>query len=202
MKTDSFWKWFSDNNDMLVMLDDLSIEDRENLLQEFDKSLKKYNPGLTFDIGPKTANGRNIIFSAEGDMEFFEDLINLVDNAPILDWWEFIPFKQPHGEEVKVLYENLSFNSKEMYFLPLESEDNDEVIGLRVAVKNYEEDNEDILVGVYITLEAQIGEFDCSTLIGYLEVCPISGNLEEEGFIPLTKFPEFVEWFKNKHELN
>lgn len=201
-KTDAFWKWFSENNDSLVMLDDLSAEENENLLNDFEVNLEKYCPGLSFEISEKTNNGRTIVFSAEGDTEFFEDVINLTDSAPVFDWWEFIPFKQPKGNELKVHYEKYFFNTKDMFFLPLESEDNPEIIGLRVAIKNFEEDNEDLLVGVYVTLEAQIGEFDCATLVGYLELCPIPENPEDGGFMPLTTFPEFVEWFKDKHELN
>jgi len=202
VKTDAFWKWFSENNDSLVMLDDLSEEAKENLLNDFDVNLKKYSQGLSFEIGEQTTNGRTIVFSAEGDTEYFEDVINLVDSVPVLDWWDFVPFKQPQGAEIKVHYERFFFNTKDMFFLPLESEDNPEIIGLRVAIKNFDEENEDLLVGVYVTLEAQIGEFDCSTIMGYLELCPISENMEEEGFTPLVKFPEFVEWFKNEHDLN
>ena len=59
------------------------------------------------------------------------------------------------------------------------------------------DDDDDILVGAYVTLEALIGEFDCTTLIGYIELCPMPKEPFKEGFRPLDDLPEFVKWFKN-----
>ena len=93
-----------------------------------------------------------------------------------------------------------------MAFLQLESEEEPDIIGLRVALPdlptNYRphpdtDDDDDILVGTYVTLEALIGEFDCTTLIGYIELCPMPKEPFKEGFRPLDDLPEFVKWFKN-----
>ena len=198
--TSIFWKWFEDNNERLTMLSELNEEMQNNLLNEMQEKLEVYCPGLTFEITEPSKDGRRVVFTAEGDTELFEPLIQLTDEAPDLDWWEFVPFKQPYGNECKVRFDKYLFDTKKMYFQHLECEEEPDILGLRVAFDSADNDDEDMLTGTYITLEALIGEFDCATLVGYLEICPKPENYKEEGFMPLRDFPEFVEWFKQKRE--
>ena len=61
-------------------------------------------------------------------------------------------------------------------------------------------EDDDLLVGVYVTIEALIGEFDCTTLIGYVELCPMPKEPFKSGFRSLDDLPEFVEWFKHQRD--
>lgn len=195
-----FWKWFSDNNEQLTMLSDLEEKQQQELLETLQKQLDEYCPGLTYEMGEPTPSGRTLTFSAEGDMDIFEYLVALTDNAPDIDWWEFVAFKQPKGTDLKVTFDKYRFETKKMYFMQLESEEEPDILGVRVALPDPVKDDDDQLVGVYVTLEALIGEFDCSTLIGYLDTCPIPAEPFKEGFRPLDDFPEFIEWFKRKRD--
>lgn len=195
-----FWQWFTDNNEQLTMLADLDDKQQKQLLDNLQAQLDEYCPGLTFEMGEPTPSGRTLTFSAEGDMELFEYLVALTDNAPDLDWWEFVPFKQPKGTDLKVTFDKYRFETKKMYFMQLESAEEPDVLGVRIALPDPVKDDDDQLVGVYVTLEALIGEFDCSTLIGYLDTCPIPAEPIKEGFRPLDDFPEFIEWFKRKRD--
>jgi hypothetical protein len=87
-----------------------------------------------------------------------------------------------------------------MYFEPLETAEEPDILGLRVAFDGADNDNEDMLVGTYSTIEALIGEFDCATLLGYFEICPMPQNPDKEGLKPLAELPAFVEWFKRQRE--
>ena len=195
-KINKFWNWFVANNERLTMLSEYSSEEQDKMLDELQENLTAYCEGLTFDIGEQTKNGRRLVFSAEGDIELFRYVVELVENAPDLDWWEFVPFKQPHGNDLKVHFGKYYFDTKKMYFQQLENEEEPDILGLRVAIDHPETDDEDILVGTYVTLEAMIGEFDCATLLGYLDVCTVPEKPAKEGFRPLVDFPEFIEWFK------
>ena len=93
--------------------------------------------------------------------------------------------------------------------MELECEEEPEFMGLRVAVDLAEisggkevpqPDEEDLQVGVYVTIEAMIGEFDCATMLGYLEVVPVPDEPFKAGFRPLDDLPEYVEWFKKNRE--
>lgn len=195
-----FWQWFSDNNENLTMLADLDDNQQKKLLEELQTRLEEYCPGLSYEMGEPTPSGRTLTFTAEGDTDLFEALLALTDNAPDLDWWEFFPFKQPKGTDLKVTFDKYHFETKKMYFMQLESEEEPDILGVRVALPDPVKDDDDQLVGVYVTLEALIGEFDCSTLIGYLDTCPIPAEPFKEGFRPLDDFPEFIEWFKRKRD--
>ncbi len=195
-----FWNWFSDNNERLTMLGDLDEKEQQSLLEELQEQLDAYCEGLTYEMGEPTPSGRTLTFSAEGDMDLFRYVVELVDNAPDLDWWEFVAFKQPKGTDLKVTFDKYHFETKKMYFMQLESEEEPDILGIRVALPNPVADDDDQLVGVYVTLEALIGEFDCATLIGYLDTCDVPDEPFKAGFRPLDDLPEFIEWFKSHRD--
>lgn len=204
-----FWSWFVANSEQLTMLNDLEEKEQKVLLDQLQEQLDNYCEGLTYEISEQTAQGRTMTISAEGDFDLFRNVVELTDNAPDVDWWEFIPFKQPKGKGLKVFFDKYRYETAKMAFMQLECEEEPDVIGLRIALpdlpKSYRpnpntDDDDDLLVGVYVTLEAMIGEFDCTTLIGYVELCPMPKEPFKEGFRPLDDLPEFVDWFKRSRE--
>ncbi len=199
-KKDIFWQWFQDHNEQLIALGDLEEKERHELENALQYQLTKYHDGLVYEMGDPTANGRTLTFSAEGDTDLFRYVVELVDAAPDLDWWEFVAFKQPMGTELKVRFDHYLFDTRKMYFMQLECEEEPEMLGLRVAVEGGESQDEDFQVGVYVTLEALMGEFDCATMIGYMETVPVPEEPFKAGFNPLDDLPKFVEWFKAKRD--
>ena len=199
-KYENFWQWFSLHNEQLTMLNDLEEQQGRQLLDELQSELDKYCEGLTYEMGEPTPSGRTLTFSAEGDVDLFRFVVELTDNAPDLDWWEFVAFKQPKGKDLKVTFDKYKFQTSKMYFMQLESEEEPDILGVRVALPDPVDDDDDQLVGVYVTLEAMIGEFDCATLIGYLDTCAIPDDPVKSGFRPLDDFPDFVEWFKKQRD--
>ena len=199
-KTQTFWQWFQDHNEQLVMLNDLSEQERTALEEALQQQLTLYCDGLTYEMGAPTANGRTLTFTAEGDTDLFRYVVELVDNAPDLDWWEFVAFKQPMGTDLKVRFDRYTFETRKMYFQQLECEEEPDLLGLRIAVEGSRPDDEDFQVGVYVTLEALLGEFDCATLLGYVETVPLPAEPFKSGFQELDDLPKFVEWFKQKRD--
>ena len=199
-KKEIFWQWFQDHNEQLIALGDLEEKERHELENALQYQLTKYHDGLVYEMGDPTANGRTLTFSAEGDTDLFRYVVELVDAAPDLDWWEFVAFKQPMGTELKVRFDHYLFDTRKMYFMQLECEEEPEMLGLRVAVEGGESQDEDFQVGVYVTLEALMGEFDCATMIGYMETVPVPEEPFKVGFNPLDDLPKFVEWFKAKRD--
>ncbi len=204
-----FWNWFTAHSETLTMLNDIDEAQRNRLLDEMQQQLTAYCDGLTCEVGEQTTNGRTLTISAEGDFDLFRYVVELVDNAPDVDWWQFIAFKQPKGKNLRVFFDKYRYETSKMAFIQLECEEQPEIIGLRVALPdlppNYHpqpenEADDDRLVGVYVTLEALLGEFDCTTLIGYVDICPMPKEPFKAGFRPLDDLPEFVEWFKRQHD--
>ena len=199
-KTETFWKWFIDHNEQLVALGDLGDKEREALEGALQRQLTQYCDGLSYEIGEATANGRTLTFSAEGDTDLFRYVVELVDDAPDLDWWDFVAFKQPMGTALRVRFDKMLFDTQKMFFQQLECEEEPEMLGLRIAVENGERQDEDFQVGVYVTLEALMGEFDCATLIGYMETVPLPAEPFKSGFQKLDDLPKFVDWFKRQRD--
>lgn len=199
-KTETFWKWFEDHNEQLVAMGDLEEKERMELENALQYQLTKYCNGLSYEIGDATANGRTLTFTAEGDTDLFRYVVELVDAAPDLDWWVFIAFKQPMGTELKVRFDRWVFDTRKMYFEQLECEEEPDMLGLRIAVAGSKPDDEDFQVGVYVTLEALMGEFDCATLVGYMETVDVPAEPFKSGFQKLDDLPKFVEWFKRKRD--
>lgn len=195
-----FWQWFQDHNEQLVMLNDLGEQERTALEEALQQQLTLYCDGLTYEMGAPTANGRTLTFTAEGDSGLFRWVVELVDNAPDLDWWEFVAFKQPMGIDLKVRFDRYLFETRKMYFQQLECEEEPDLLGLRIAVEGSRPDDEDFQVGVYVTLEALLGEFDCATLVGYMETVPVPAEPFKSGFRELDELPKFAEWFKAKRD--
>ena len=131
-----FWNWFTAHSEQLTMLNDLDENQLNGLLHEMQQQLDNYCEGLTFEIGEPTAQGRTLTFSAEGDFDLFRYVVDLTDNAPDVDWWEFIPFKQPKGKGLKVTFDKYRFETAKMAFLQLESDEEPDIIGLRIALSN------------------------------------------------------------------
>ena len=199
-KVEVFWKWFEDHNEQLVAMGDLEEKERTELENALQYQLTKYCNGLSYEIGEATANGRTLTFTAEGDTDLFRYVVELVDAAPDLDWWEFVAFKQPMGTELKVRFDRWVFDTRKMYFEQLECEEEPDMLGLRIAVEGSQPENEDFQVGVYVTLEALMGEFDCATLVGYMETVSVPAEPFKSGFQKLDDLPKFVEWFKHKRD--
>lgn len=199
-KTEKFWQWFQDHNEQLISLGDLDEKGRRELEEELQNKLTEYCDGLTCDMGEATADGRTLTFTAEGDTDLFRYVVELVDAAPDLDWWQFVAFKQPLGTDLRVRFDKMLFETKKMYFQQLECEEEPEMLGLRIAVADGQRQDEDFQVGVYVTLEALLGEFDCATVIGYMDTVPVPEEPFKSGFQPLDDLPQFVDWFKRKRD--
>ncbi|MBR4506079.1 MAG: hypothetical protein IKP21_04825, partial [Bacteroidales bacterium] len=122
-KTEKFWQWFQDHNEQLISLGDLDEKGRRELEAELQNKLTEYCDGLTCDMGEATADGRTLTFTAEGDTDLFRYVVELVDAAPDLDWWQFVAFKQPLGTDLRVRFDKMLFETKKMYFQQLECEE-------------------------------------------------------------------------------
>ena len=208
-KATIFWNWFVEHSEQLTMLNDISEAEGQQLLDEMQQQLDAYCEGLTYEISEQTAQGRTMTISAEGDFDLFRYVVELTDAAPDVDWWEFVPFKQPKGKGLKVQFDKYRFDTAKMAFMQLECEEEPDIAGLRIALPalpaDYDPQNDDPaeddrLVGVYVTIEALIGEFDCTTLVGYVDICPMPKEPFKSGFRPLDDLPEFIEWFKRSRE--
>lgn len=200
MKAEEFWKKFEGYKDLIMDIDSLDTAEGDKLLERLDGDLKEYSEGVDFILGDLTDKGRTLTFTTEGDVDYFDDLIALCEEAPVLDFWDIIAFKPAKGSNVNITFEKHRISSKNLWFMPLESEEEKEKVGLRIALKEFVENDEDLIIAVYSLIEQMLGEYDTAMLLGYLELCSLGDKPEEEGFHPMTDLPEYMEWFMNNSE--
>ncbi|KWW29188.1 MAG: hypothetical protein AUK63_1573 [bacterium P3] len=201
MNPEPFWAWFQSHAESLTMIGDLDDRCRAGLLDELQRQLTAYCDGLTCEVSDPGPNGRTLTVSAEGDIELFRAVVALVEAAPDLDWWDIVAFRQPQGTALTVRFDRLRFATARMWFQQLECADRPDLIGLRVTLPADlppDAASDDVEVGVYVTLEALIGEVDCATLLGYVETCPLPAEPLKSGFQPLDDLPALVAWWKEK----
>ncbi|MBO6116991.1 MAG: hypothetical protein J6P44_00430 [Bacteroidales bacterium] len=192
-KASLFWDKFITIKDRLMDIDSLSEDKAEELLLLLDGYLKDFSQGVDFILSDLTANGRDILLTANGDEEFFQDVIELVQSAPVMDFWTVTAFLQPQGKNQSAEYEDTSLNSKDLYFIPMESDEQKDKIGLMIAGKNLQK-NDEVLSCAYLLCEKMIGEYNATTLTGYFDVGNLPDNFEDEGYLPLDYLPDFIQW--------
>jgi hypothetical protein len=192
----AFWSWFEKSR---ARLETYTDDEREGVLDEILEELHKYSAGLWFEIGGHPEGPKELIISAEGDSDYFAEVVSLVAQAPKFDGWKFIAFKPPQGFEFTTTYEDLHVDPAKSWFLPLDSASDPKSLGLRVAVADFNESKaKAFTTAVYLVVDAGLGELRAGKYINYVEVVAVPSNPEIEGFIELTELDQYITWREAK----
>ena len=95
----TFWNWFQDNNQTIKNLSNETTKSQKNICFWLNKHLGYYCKGLDFIIVfPKKENEKaELIITANGNPEYFNQVVELVNHAPLLKHWKFTAFIQLAG---------------------------------------------------------------------------------------------------------
>jgi hypothetical protein len=199
-KIEKFWIWFTENNKKFLFLNQIdSKEIKDKLLDEFLKELHEYCDKLYFEIGGHPEeNNVELIISAEGNVDYFDQVEKLITSAPELKDWQIIAFKPPMGKGFKTNYRGKEFDPSKIIFIPLNHQDDPTLVGLKVCYPDYSDDERDIFInGTYIVIDTLIGEKSTALDINYLEVARTPENIKDYDFGHLENIKEFIEEKKN-----
>ena len=190
-KTEIFWKWFLENKSKFDNINNLNEEETDYLLEEMLDELKKYSNGVFFEIGGHPDElTKELIFTDEGDLEYFDDVELLVKAAPQIDKWEIIAFKQPLNEEFATNWHGIKLNTEEMFFKIVSDEETFED-GVKICLSNYDKvKNEEMLETIVLKmLDSIIGEVNLAKKIDYIEISGYDRNdLEQRPVNELLKY--------------
>jgi hypothetical protein len=197
--TSQFWNWFKDNNKAYTFLNSVDEEAKEKLLNDFLEQLHKYCDNIYFEIGGYPDEDQELIITAEGDKNYFDQVEELVNAAPKIEGWRFIAFKPPMPHNFKSKWDDLELNTEDMWFLPL-SNDKTQELGIRVCFNNQDliQDNETLTPLLYKMLDTIVGEKSFALDIHYVDTDLLPDNPEEEGLYPILELPKYIEWHKSQ----
>ncbi len=171
-KVAAFWEWFADNKEAYFELEDSS---RDKLFNQLEKKLHKVNRYLAFEFSESLIEGkREFIISADGVVEAFDDVIELVDHAPTFKDFDIIGFRQPHDEEFSVVYGDVELAWDDIFCT---FEKDSEEVNLTLYVKGFTEENEDEFISAsFVLLDTVIGEYNAGMRIGEIEFISYEGQ--------------------------
>lgn len=199
-KIKNFWNWFEINNHAFLFTNEVDDDVREQLLNDLLIELHKYNDKLFFQVGGMPGGDQELIITAEGDVEQFGSVEKLIELAPTIKNWLFIPFIQPSDEDNITNYEGVEIKRSDLWFIPLQSQSQPNHIGIRVCVPNYEtlKTNKWMDNAIYKMLDVVLGEKSFALDIDYLDIAELPEEPKEKGLINLTELRAFIAWKKKK----
>jgi hypothetical protein len=195
-KTAIFWEWFKEYNTALLNLNNINEDQKETLLDEVLEHLHAYCDKLYFEIGDWPGEEQELIITAEGNREYFKQVEELVDSAPIIENWIFTAFLQPRELDYTSNFEDVELKPLEIWFLPLDSKSNPKSIGLRICLPNYElvKESKWLKAAVYKIMDAVLGEKIFALDVDHIEINSLPEKPEDHGMIELKELPAFLKW--------
>lgn len=163
---ESFWKWFSKNEDRIFR--DIDSEDDGDLLyEEIISKLHRIDENLTFDTSPILSNNKKELYlSADGVGDSFHFVKELVEEAPTLNKWDVKAFRQRVSEDnYTVSFDDYTLSYSDVFFNSII--ENDE-LGIQLYIRNYD-DTIEMEHAVYLLLDGLLGEYDVATCIDAID---------------------------------
>jgi hypothetical protein len=189
-----FWRWFQENESMLFDFE----RDQKRTFHQLRTALKKVNPHLTFEFGPKQDGKREFVISAGGLKAAFPAVESLYSAAPNLDRWLFVKFRQRQYPLYDIEYSNKTIKVADVRF-SLSKDDNPNKVGIIIFMPGYNEAEKTVYDHIaYLMLDEALGEYDVETRVGFIEVQGHDSRYFP-GSLPLDELgSRFDEVIKNK----
>jgi len=123
----------------------------------------------------------------------------MVVNAPEMQGWKIIALRQPMAVGFVLEYEELIFNTSEMFFYPIIDGNNLDLIIYAKGIDKYDEDT----VGLYglITMDNILEEYDCVMKIRKYDFHDIENEEDKSGLIPLRELRKYIDDCHNKNKI-
>jgi hypothetical protein len=209
-KINTFWNWFQDNNQTIKNLINETPENQKNISFWINKNLSYYCKEIDFMIVFPINNNNNnnnnnkseLILTANGNPEYFNQVLNLVDNAPQLKNWKFTAFIQPierideiiKGLDDPYIFHEIILKASELTFLPVEYHELSHKLDIIVFLKSYNLycDTKTLQQAIFIIIQDIVGEKSLYQNINFVQLAQVPENMEG-----LIKFHELHQYLDN-----
>ena len=195
-----FWEWFKEHNSAYLFLNDVDSDIKQNLLDTLQEKLSLYCDRLYFEIGGFKDERQELIITAEGEIDYFDMVDELVNAAPQISNWSFIAFIPPRDTHFELDYEGVKLSADDMYFDVLENSGEPDKLGIRVFTRNFEiiKDSEWLKPAVYKVLDTVLGEKSFAMDVDYVDIEQLSDDPQGDGLLHLSDLPRYISWKRSK----
>ncbi|SDF52504.1 hypothetical protein [Chitinophaga filiformis] len=195
-----FWRWFEEKSDDFRFFREMEPEECEEIFEELTERLHLYCTSLFFEMRINTINEGELIITAEGNEEFFDDAEFLVSKAPEIDHWTFTALIPADEEHEGIEYEDLDLTPSEMWFTAIEDEDMPEKLNLVIHYRDYEfvKQSEHLDTAMFLLLQSVLGEKAFAQYINIYTMTELPGDPEEDGYPALETLPEYIASMANE----
>ncbi|OAB30620.1 hypothetical protein SAMN05444395_11126 [Flavobacterium fryxellicola] len=204
-KINTFWNWFQDNNQTIKNLINETPKNQKHIAFWINKNLNYYCREIDFIIVfPKKENSKaEFIITANGNKNYFHELITLVDNAPLLNSWKFTAFIQPTTEIDKMMkglddpyiFQDITLKISELKFKPILYDENIKKMDIMIFLKNYNLlcDTKTLKQAIYVILQELLGEERLHQKISLVQLAQMTNK--EEDLIQLYELQRYLDSF-------
>jgi len=206
-KINIFWNWFQDNNQTIKNLIHETPKNQKHISFWINKNLSYYCNEIDFIlVFPKNNNKSELILTANGNPDYFNQVINLVDNAPQLKNWKFTAFIQPMerideimmGFDDPYIFHEMTLKASELTFLPVEYHEVSHKLDIIVFLKNYSLycDTKILQQAIFIIMQDIVGEKFLHQNINFVQLAQVPDN--KEGLIKLCELHQYLDNYEPK----
>ena len=204
-KINTFWNWFQDNNQTIKNLINETPKNQKHISFWINKNLGYYCKEIDFMIVfPKIGNTKSeLIITANGNPAYFNQVIQLIDSAPILKNWKFTALIQPlediekvmDGLDTPYIFKDITLKTSELKFLPINNKENIRKLDIIIFFKqfNIHCNNQTLNQVIYIILQDLLGEKSFYQNINLIHLAQMPDN--EEHLIYLYDLQSYIETF-------
>ena len=205
-KINTFWNWFQDNNQTIKNLKNETVNNQKQICYWISKHLGYYSKELDFMIVfPKKENQKTeLIITANGNPGYFNQVEELINNAPELKHWKFTAFIQPtsniediiKGLDEPYVFQEITIKTSEIKFLPLHYDTKIKKLDIIIYLKNYTINcnTKTWQQAIYIILQDVLGEIALYQNINFIQLAQLSNPTED--LIELYELQFYIDTIK------
>ena len=202
-KINIFWNWFQDNNQTIKNFLNETPKSQKQISHSIKHRLCFYCKELDYIIifPKKPTQKTELIITANGNPEYFTQVIELIKHAPALKHWKFTAFIQPtenineiiDGLDEPYVFQEITIKTSEIKFLPLTYDEKTKKLDLRIYLKNYNIhcDTKTWNQAIYIIIQDLLGEKASYQNINFVQLAQLPNTTVE--LIELYEFQFYID---------
>ena len=185
-----FWSWFDENKSHYMD----SESDWDPDLAMLQEKLDEVDNSIQVEITTDMKSFFELIITANGFIELFPVVREVVDKAPEIEGWTIVAFKQPLNSDFILQNEYFEVKSTDLYFLPYLEDDYLEIV---IYGENLDHNDDEILIyyGRKILIDV-IGEYDAATKVNSCFMYDME-DMEKESLMPLKQLKGYIDGLFN-----